>query len=168
MEAIERLRTKVFGTNKLSTSIVVKRVAIALAIAAVAVVALKGRLYANVGISTDKHVFWYSPGPLHVHDFVTFTLIHPLLPHPAEVVKEVRCVAGQNLRVTDKAAYCDGQYLGPKKPKTLDGRPMPKFTFDGVIPAGQVFLMNPHKDSFDSRYYGLKPVKDMKRLVALF
>lgn len=129
---------------------------------------LAGRLYANIGVSTDKHLFWRSEGPLATHDYVTFLLKHPLLPHPAKVVKEVRCVPGQHLRVTDKEAWCGNEYLGPKKPFTLDGRPMPKWTYDGVIPPGKYFVMNRHKDSFDSRYYGLRDRQELTRLVVLF
>ncbi len=168
MDATDILRRIVFANQKASALPLVRRLAVALSIAAVAMVLLKGQLYANIGVSTNKHLFWRSPGPLHNHDFVTFTLRHPLLPHPAEVVKEVRCEPGQHLVVTDKKAWCNGEYLGPKKPKTLDGRPMPKWTFDSVIPEGKFFLMNPHKDSFDSRYYGLRDREELKRLVAIF
>lgn len=168
MAATDLVRRFIFANQKASALPLVRRLAVAMAVAALAVVALKGNLYANTGISTDKHLFWRSPGPLAAHDFVTFTLDHPLLPHPAQVVKEVRCVPGQHLRVTDTEAYCDGKYLGPKKPYTLDGRPMPKWQYDGIIPEGQFFLMNPHKDSFDSRYYGLRKREELTRLVALF
>ncbi len=129
---------------------------------------LEVQLYLNVGISTPEKLFIRVDGPPRKGDFVAFTLDHPMLPHPEKVVKRIRCVPGEHLKVTDEAAWCDGEYLGPKKRFTLDGRPMPKFTYDGVIPEHRFFVMNPHKDSFDSRYYGLVDDKDKIRLKALF
>ena len=134
----------------------------------IVVLMLQGRLYANTGISLDKRLFWLSPGPIGPKDYVTFVLDHPLLPHSARVVKQVRCVPGQWLRVDDEAAWCDGKRLGPKKRFTRDGRPMPVFRYDGRIPAHKYFVMNPHKDSFDSRYYGLRDEHELKRLKVLF
>lgn len=143
-------------------------IVLGVAVGALIVWGLQGRLYANTGISTDKLLFWASPGPLQTGDWVTFILAHPMLPHSARVVKEVRCGPGQYLKVTDQAAYCDGELLGPKKKRALDGRPMPKWTYDGVIPPGKYFVMNRHRDSFDSRYYGLRDRAELKRLVVLF
>jgi len=129
---------------------------------------LSGKLYANIGISSPIKLFWREPGEIRQGDYVVFTLEHPILEKPAVVVKRVRCTSGQHLEVTDDAAWCEGKLLGHKKQFTLKGEPMPKFTFNGDIEKGWVFVMNEHKDSFDSRYYGLKPVEMMTRVKPLF
>lgn len=141
---------------------------LALAVGLVPVITLSGRLYLNIGISTSKKLFWASPGPIKKGDYVSFMLDHPLLKHPYKVVKQVRCVPGDHLYVDDKAAYCNGKFLGLKKKKTLKGEDMPKYRYDGVIPPGKYFVMNEHKDSFDSRYYGLVDEKKLLRMKVLF
>lgn len=71
------------------------------------------------------------------------------------IIKKVGCLPGQHLRVTMRQADCDGIKIGHIRHKTMDGKPLAPALYDGVIPAGKVFLLGEHYYSYDSRYFGL-------------
>ena len=70
------------------------------------------------------------------------------------MVKFVRCLPGQDLEVRGRDFYCDGEYLGRAKDRDSQGNPAPLFVWHGIIPEGEYFVMAPHPDSYDSRYWG--------------
>ena len=47
-------------------------------------------------------------------------------------------------------------------------RPLSSALADGVIPEGFALLLSPHGSSFDSRYFGLVPVSDLKLVTPIF
>ena len=71
------------------------------------------------------------------------------------IVKKVGCLPGQHLRVTVTQADCDGRKIGHVRHKTMEGKPIAPALYDGIIPAGKVFLVGEHYYSYDSRYFGL-------------
>lgn len=71
------------------------------------------------------------------------------------IIKKVGCLPGQHLRVTMQQADCDGMKIGHIRYQAMDGRPISPALYDGIIPAGKVFLMGEHFYSYDSRYFGL-------------
>lgn len=73
------------------------------------------------------------------------------------IVKKVGCLPGQHLKVTMQQADCDGKKVGHIRHETMDGRPITPALYDGIIPAGKVFLLGEHYFSYDSRYFGLVP-----------
>lgn len=75
------------------------------------------------------------------------------------IVKKVGCLPGQHLKVTMKQADCDGKKIGHIRHETMDGRPISPALYDGIIPAGKVFLLGEHFYSYDSRYFGLVPLE---------
>lgn len=84
----------------------------------------------------------------------------------AMIIKKVGCLPGQHLKVTMKQADCDGKKIGHVRHETMDGRPISPALYDGVIPAGKVFLLGEHYYSYDSRYFGLVPAEQVQgRLV---
>ena len=168
MQIRETIRWAIFAGEEKDYVKLTTRVLLALIIGAAILLLTNGRLIANIGVSTDKMLFWKTGGTIQSGDYVTFMLDHPLLSRPVKVVKQVKCTPGQHLKVDMEAAYCDGVYLGPKKKKTLTGKDMPLFIYNGRIPDGMYFLMNEHKDSFDSRYYGLVEGSKLTRLKVLF
>ena len=87
-------------------------------------------------------------------DWVRFTLAHPYLDTPRSVIKQVVCRPGQTLVAGPQGDTCDGRVIARPKVRTLDGRPLTPFVWAGPVPAGRVFVANPHPDSFDSRYFG--------------
>lgn len=77
------------------------------------------------------------------------------------LVKQVACLPGDRLIVKGRKFYCNGRYLCTAKIKALDGEKIKHFKFNGVIPKGYFFAYGKDKNSYDSRYYGLVPIKDI-------
>ncbi len=77
------------------------------------------------------------------------------------LVKQVACLPGDRLTVKGRKFYCNGRYLCTAKIKALDGEKIKHFKFNGVIPKGYFFAYGKDKNSYDSRYYGLVPIKDI-------
>lgn len=69
-------------------------------------------------------------------------------------IKKIACKEGEILNVINKNYYCNGEYLGTAKDYSLQGEKVINFVFNGIVPPGEYFVMAPHKDSFDSRYFG--------------
>jgi signal peptidase I/conjugal transfer pilin signal peptidase TrbI len=72
------------------------------------------------------------------------------------MLKVVGCDEGDLLTVDcQKRFYCKGEYLVQAKEFSLKGEPLRHFVFNGPVPNGFMFVMGQHKDSYDSRYFGL-------------
>ncbi len=99
----------------------------------------------------------HSPSKLARKDFVIFRHANYATSYkPQNLMKQIVCDEGDDLRVTgEKEYYCNDQYLGRAKDKSLKGEPIANFVFNGRIPAGKMFVMGHHRDSFDSRYEGM-------------
>lgn len=83
------------------------------------------------------------------------------------LVKQVGCVAGQQLTVDHEYKYyCDGSYLGTALTTDRKGKKVDPFIFNGIIPAGKVFATGTHVRSYDSRYFGLIDITMIERGVA--
>lgn len=129
---------------------------------------LSAHLLFTTTVSLDNRIYWIGSGQPVKGDYATFQLSHELI-GTWEVTKRIACAAGETIRVEGRGFWCGDTWLGEAKPEALDGRPLPYAPeAAGVIPEGQVFLMGDHPDSFDSRYYGLKPVNTMTRLIPIF
>ena len=112
--------------------------------------------------SLDHRIFWLSRNPQHVGrgDYVHF--VDPELarkvgkPEIPNVFKRIRCDEGDILDVdAAKCFFCNGEYMGMAKDYSRKGEKMQYFAFNGKIPRGSMFVMGEHKDSYDSRYFGL-------------
>ncbi len=77
------------------------------------------------------------------------------------LVKQVACLPGDRLSVRGRRFYCNGKYLCTAKIKALDGEKIKHFKFNGKIPKGYFFAYGKDKNSYDSRYYGLVPIKNI-------
>ena len=77
------------------------------------------------------------------------------------LVKQVACLPGDRLTVKGRKFYCNGKYLCTAKVKALDGEKIKHFKFNGVIPKGYFFAYGNDVNSYDSRYFGLVPIKDI-------
>lgn len=70
-------------------------------------------------------------------------------------LKRVECDEGEQLSVDESKTYfCSGRYLGRAKDRSRAGEAVRHFCFNGVVPAGKMFVMGDHIDSYDSRYIG--------------
>lgn len=86
------------------------------------------------------------------------------------MLKRVGCTEGRTLSVNDNNEYfCDGDYLGKAKERNSKGALVKHFVWNGAVPQGLFFAVANHKDSYDSRYYGFVPAKNIKqKAVPLF
>ena len=77
------------------------------------------------------------------------------------LIKQVACLPGDRLTVKGRKFYCNGRYLCTAKIKALDGEKIKHFRFNGKIPKGYFFAYGKDKNSYDSRYFGLVPMRDI-------
>lgn len=71
------------------------------------------------------------------------------------LTKRIACAAGDKLTFDGEAHYCNGVKVDTINVRALDdGTRMPIFEFNGVVPAGKLYLLGTHPRSFDSRYLG--------------
>ena len=80
-------------------------------------------------------------------------------------IKKIACAEGDNLVAKNREFYCNNYPLGVSKTHSKKGVPLDSFEYEGIIPENHVFLMNEHKDSYDSRYYGLVSKNEITALV---
>lgn len=111
--------------------------------------------------SLTHRVFWRSTSPagvraVHTGSYIIFEHVVPApLNRLVRVVKRVGCSSGETLTAdANDDYYCNGQYLGRAKRRTLLGEPLTPFRYNGVVPDGMLFVVGDHRDSYDSRYIG--------------
>lgn len=124
--------------------------------------------------SLSKRVFWSNPvdgaRAVKTGEYVIFD---QYVPKPyfrmVSFIKRAGCAAGDVLKVDQDDYYCNGQYLGHAKRKSLKGEPMIPFVFNGIVPKDMIFAVGDHPDSYDSRYVGFISRERIKRVAwALF
>ena len=102
--------------------------------------------------------------------FIMFRNNHPLISglireaKTDKIIKKVVCSEGSMLKVVNRDFFCDGQKLGRATEKTPSGRTIEPFIYNGIVPAGNYFVMGNSPDSFDSRYFGFV---EKKSIIAL-
>ncbi len=121
------------------------------------------------GDSIPVTLAWISGGAVNTGDYVLFDAQHPIINEgrKSHLTKQVVCVEGQQLTYQADTFSCDGRVLGSVIHKTFDGTPIAVAEYNGVIPAGKVFVMGPHPRSFDSRYLGLLDRSQLTRVEPL-
>lgn len=151
-----------------------------LVIAILAVVVVGTVIPRNIGItltpSLDHRIFWVSRNPQRVGRgdcvfFVDAELARKVgKPDVPNFFKIIRCDEGDILTVdAEKRYWCNGEFLGIAKDYSRKGEKMEHFAFNGKIPQGFMFVMGEHKDSYDSRYFGLKEKSRVRaRLYPIF
>ena len=103
-------------------------------------------------------------------EYVLFTVDYPLVHDVMNALniktatKQVACAEGDLLVVSRKDYYCNGVYLGRAKDRSFKGELVDNFKYDGVVPAGRLFVMGHTIDSLDSRYFGFIKVGDVERI----
>jgi type IV secretory pathway protease TraF len=87
---------------------------------------------------------------------------------PTAVTKELKCLAGDELRFDGKSHFCNGVKVDDiTLTSTQDGRPITPFVFNGVIPPGKAYVLGEHPHSYDSRYFGFVDASGLTRLRGL-
>jgi signal peptidase I/conjugal transfer pilin signal peptidase TrbI len=120
--------------------------------------------------SLKHRVYWLVRNPERVGkgDFVLFRhqelTTRMGMKRSEDVMKILGCNEGDLLAVdAEKRFYCNGEYLVRAKDYSLKGEPLRHFVYRGTVPKGFMFVMGEHKDSYDSRYFGLV---DKSRILA--
>jgi len=119
--------------------------------------------------SVEYRLFFLERGPQQVEkgDFVYMDGLSSRYVKngtPFSVIKEVGCDEGDFLDVKNREYFCNGDFLVKAKSITLKGEKIANFQFSGRVPAGFMFLIGRHKDSFDSRYLGFFKKADIVAL----
>ena len=113
--------------------------------------------------SLDYRVFLLRPVPSVITpgDYLVFRhqdqsqVRHGLRSDQQLMVKRVGCCPGELLQEDAERRFtCNGRPLGQALATDSQGRPLPRFTYNGPLPAGQLFLVGTHPRSYDSRYFG--------------
>lgn len=88
---------------------------------------------------------------------------------PCKLIKRIACAENDTLISKEALFYCNDELIGRAKPFSIKGEPLHYFQYNGVIPQGKIFICGDHQDSYDSRYFGFKEVKDVEAIgVPLF
>lgn len=129
---------------------------------------LPSKVMVTTSDSLDHRIFlfnpFFDPSAIHKGDYVVFNLTSRFINNGKSIkaTKRVMCEAGDMLTVDRKAYYCNGKFLGLAKEHSLKGEPVANFEYNGIVPDQKLFIIGTHKDSFDSRYFGLLDRKDIK------
>ncbi len=129
---------------------------------------IPGHISVTLSSSLTYRVFYLDRGPLKAKkgDYVFFTKSHRLL-HDGKlfnVIKKVACVEGDIFQNRGRDYYCNGEYLGSAKEKSLKGEKLDNFLYDGIVPKGDLVVWGEHKDSLDTRYFGFLSRKQVKAI----
>jgi conjugal transfer pilin signal peptidase TrbI len=71
------------------------------------------------------------------------------------ITKRIACNESEEFKSDSNGDYyCNGRFLVRAKVRFLNGSTAERFNYKGNVPAGSMFVVGDHKDSYDSRYYG--------------
>lgn len=123
----------------------------------------------HVGISETKSLEYtlfflghHHPAEIERGEYVQFGLKGD--PHVGDrvLIKRVVGIPGDELETTaDGRCLVNGVLACVAKPYSLEGERLAWFQFRGHIPPGRYFVCGEHKDSYDSRYFGLMDARDV-------
>ena len=131
---------------------------------------LPGQITVATSASLDHRVFLLRPVPAQIEtdDYLVFRhrdlaqVRQGLGANRERMIKRVGCRPGEWLRVDAELRFsCDGSPLGQALTNDSQGRPLPRFTHNGPVPAGQLFLVGTHPRSYDSRYFGFVHAREI-------
>jgi len=131
---------------------------------------LPGRITVATSGSLEHRVFFLLPPPPKVElgDYLVFrhrdiSQVQPgLRGDHDQMIKKVGCLPGDQLTIDEaNHFFCNGRLLGQALETDSNGRPLPKFLFNGQVPAGKLFMVGTHPRSYDSKYYGFIDVHEI-------
>lgn len=123
--------------------------------------------------SLPKGIYRLTPGEPIKGDLVSFCLQGEF----ADLAKErgylqVGSCENDLRPLLKRLAGLPGDYIedGSLAVRSVDsqGRPMPSVLTPGVIPSGMALVLADHEGSFDSRYFGFVPLKNLQRVEPVF
>ncbi|EGQ8101728.1 S26 family signal peptidase [Vibrio alginolyticus] len=127
---------------------------------------LFSRLTINITESNPYSLFWIGGTTFKKGGYVMFELENSKLTKP--LVKAVGCISGDTLQSRGIHFYCNGESLAMATIDNNDNPDLIPATFNGEIPEGYFFALGTHPLSYDSRYFGLVPVKNTQPVIPIF
>ncbi len=129
--------------------------------------------------SIDAWAVRSAPGAIRKGDLVQLTLIHPVSgPDPVSVTKYALCMPGERLRLSspsDRSAFhgtaaffCNDALVGISLARGRGGVKLSPARIAGTIPPGFIYVGSTHPNGFDSRYFGLVRIDQLRRMERLF
>ena len=131
---------------------------------------LPGQITVATSGSLDHRVFLLRPVPAQIEttDYLVFRhrdlaqIRQGLGTNRERMIKRVGCRPGEWLHVDAEHRFtCDDRSLGQALATDSQGRPLPRFTHNGPVPAGQLFFVGTHPRSYDSRYFGFVDAREI-------
>lgn len=126
------------------------------------------RLLWNATASTPTGLYALQPvRTLHIGDLVAvrpperiarFLAEGGYLPRNVPLLKQVAGLAGQMVCRAGDTVTIDSHVVATARERDSHGRDLPLWSGCRSLGAGEIFLLNPHPDSLDSRYFGPLPV----------
>lgn len=83
------------------------------------------------------------------------------------LIKQIMAVPGDEICRVDGVISVNGMIMGRAKDIDSRGRSLPVWAGCQVLSETEVFLMNPHPDSLDGRYFGATDLSDLDGVAAL-
>jgi type IV secretory pathway protease TraF len=131
---------------------------------------LPARLAVATSGSLDHRVFFLLSPPAHIErgEHLVFrhrdlTQVQPGLRSGHDrMIKQVGCLPGEHLTRDEANRFsCNGRPLGQALAADSKGQPLPRFSWNGPVPAGKLFMIGTHPRSYDSKYYGFIDVHEI-------
>ena len=131
---------------------------------------LPGEITVATSASLDHRVFLLRPVPAQIetNDYLVFRhrdldqVRQGLGANRERMIKRVGCRPGEWLHVDAEHRFtCDGRPLGQALATDSQGQSLPRFTHNGPVPTGQLFLVGTHHRSYDSRYFGFVDAREI-------
>lgn len=83
------------------------------------------------------------------------------LPFNVPLVKRVAAGRGDRVCALGEAVFVNGEPVARRRDVDRSGRPLPGWTGCFDLGDGNLLLLMPGEDSFDGRYFGLTPMRDV-------
>jgi conjugative transfer signal peptidase TraF len=118
----------------------------------------------NGSASAPLGLYRQASGDVRVDDWVLVKLPSKIeqivvartyLPPGIPLIKQVRATVGQTVCRRGPNILIDGIKAARAKQRDKQGRPLPIWSGCHTLGQGDYFLLQPHPDSFDGRYFGV-------------
>lgn len=81
------------------------------------------------------------------------------------LIKQITCGPNDLLLNTNNIITCNGKVIARILQEDKNGNILQGLSFSGYIPNGYYFVQGTHERSYDSRYFGLVNIKELKEKV---
>ena len=134
------------------------------------------RLIWNRTASAPMGIYWLNDDPFTVGRWVVVSArsddarwaqSQGFIGEDWPLLKQIEAVSGDEICRIDGVISVNGMTIGKAKNIDSRGRSLPVWTGCQTLSEAEVFLMNPHPDSLDGRYFGPTDLSDLDGVAAL-